>query len=650
MKAILSLLVFVSSTMIWAQDFYYKDYDWSESPETYELSEEENAMDEVVLKKKQTLHLVIIDDQPYEYRLLHEIIKLNTDDGIEKYNTWYLSNRNAVRVDLQKARVITPDGKVVIQDSEDIKEALDENGEVEYKYFAFEGIEKGSTIEFLELVLYPARLTGSTFTLQGSELKKNLELEIITPDFLVYQTHPINNAPDFELDTTVTEERRLFIDIKDVKPLKEEDWSTYGANLQKVYYKFNANLNSSKANFYNYSSVTSNIYESIFAQPSSKQLKGVQKYLKSLHLDDLSTEEKIRTIENDIKKNFYIIEQSFENSKDLTFILDKHIMNDDGFYVLMINCLRQLNIECELVVTCDRYSNRFLTDYEAYNFLEEFILYLPKENKYLSYHLFNRYGFIPYEFTSQKGLFIREKKIGDILIGVGQIKDISTPTAEQSIDELIVKVEVDASSTETQVEITRNSTGYKAQPYQIPLDYLVEDQIKELKEEYLSYIDNEATIEDMTFENASTLDFGKGAFSGTGKFTSNNFIEKGGDKILLKAGLFIGPQSELYNREARISSVESPYPRVYRRIITIKIPEGMKIKNPEDLTTSIKPLGDNGSIGFVSWFEIKVDVIEIHVEEWYNEVHYEADQYPQYEEVINAAADFNKVVLILEPK
>lgn len=650
MKFTFSLLTVLSITLVYSQDFYHQNYDWEETPVLLELSDEEKGMDEVILKQKQSLHLVVIDDQPYEYRLFHEIIKLNNDAGIERHNKWYLSNKGSVRVEMQKARVINPDGKIVVQDENDIKESIDENGEVEYKYFAFEGIEKGSTIEFLEVVLYPARLTGSTFTLQGSSLKKNVEIEIITPEFLVYKTHPINNAPDFELDTTVTDLRRIFLEVKDVKPLKEEDWSAYKANLQKIYYKFNQNLNTNKANFYNYSSVTNNIYESIFKQPNSKQIKAVQKYLKSLDLNDLSTELKIRKIENDIKKNFYVIDDYIENGDDISFILSKHLMTDNGFYVLFVSCLRELGIECELVVTCDRYNNRFITDYEAYNFLEEYLLHIPSENKYLSYDLFNRYGFIPYEYIDQKGLFIREKKIGDIALGVGQIKDIPTPKAEESIDELIVKLDLDPSSTESKVEIVRNSTGYKAQPYQIPIDYLVEDQLKELKEEYLAYIDNVATIENMSYENASTLDFGVGTFSGKGSFTSKNFVEKGGDKILLKAGLLIGPQSELYNREERVTDVVSPYPRMYKRTITINIPQGMYIKNPEALNINILPLGEDGTIGFTSSYELTDDKIVISVHEWYKQTHYKAETYPKYEEVINAAADFNKIVLIFESK
>lgn len=637
-------------TTVQAQDFYYPDYDWEEVPSTVELTESELLLDNVILKKKQVNNLVLIDDQPYEYRMLHQIVQLNTDAGIERYNKWHVSHFGAIEVKMQKSRVISPEGKVVVQNEKDIKESLDEEGNVEYKYFAFEGIKIGSKIEILELVLFPARLTGSVYTVEGSELKKNLDLEIITPSFLVYQTHPINDCIDFELDTTVTDFRRLTLHYDNVKAVKEEDWSTYGANLKKVYYKFNRNLNSNKANFYSYTEVTRNIYASIFAQPEKKQLGELKKYLKTLKLDGLTTEQKIRALENDVKKNFYIMDGSIENSNNLSFIFKNHVMDDNGFYILMVNCFRLLEIPVELAVTCDRYDNKFLTDYEAYNFLEDYLLYFPNEKKYLSYHLFNRYGYVPVSFIDQKALFIVEKQVGDISVGVGKIKYIPTPDAKESIDEINVSAKIDVNAATCTIEIERIGTGYKAQPYQIPWDYLDEKQIEELKEDFLGYIDNDATFESMDFKNADTKSFGVAPFTGKGIFTSSNFTERGGNKLLLKAGLMIGPQSELYNRDERVSPIAGPFPRYYNRTIRIEIPEGYSIKNPSDLELNIVPFGADGSIGFVSSYKVEGNELVVSISEWYKEVHYPASDYSKYESVINGAADFNKIVLILEPK
>lgn len=649
LKLFVSLSFIVCCISLQAQDFHYVDYDWAEVPEEVILSEKELLLDNVILKKKQVNHLVIIDEQPYEYRLLHQVIQLNTDAGIERYNKWHLSNYGAIEVTMQKSRVISPDGKITVQNKKDIKEYLDENGDVEYKYFAFEGLTKGSKVEILELVLYPPRLTGGSYTIQGSEVKKNVDIEIITPAFLVYKTHPINGCKEFELDSTETEVRKMTLHYDHVDAVKEEDWSTYGANLMKVYYKFNRNLNSNKANFYSYTEVTRNIHAAIFAQPAKKQLTELKKYIKTLKLDGLSTEQKIRAVENDVKKNFYIIDGTIENGNDLSFMFKNHVMDDNGFYIMMVNIFRLLEIPTDLVVTCDRYDNTFLTDYEAYNFLEEYLLYFPNEDKYLSYHLFNRYGYIPVAYIDQKGLFIREKQLGDIAVGVGKVEYIATPKAEESVDEINVKATIDVDAATCSIDIERIGTGYKAQPYQIPWDYLDEKQIEELKEEFIGYIDNDATLETMEFTHPETTSFGVHPFAAKASFTSANFTERGGNKLLLKAGMMIGPQAELYNRDPRVSPIAGPFPRFYNRTIKIEIPAGYTVKNATDLNMNIVPFGTDGSIGFVSNYKIEGNELLVTISEWYKEVHYPASDYSKYESVINGAADFNKIVLILEP-
>lgn len=649
MKIFFALLCSVCCNSLQAQDFYYKDYNWDEVPKFVQLTPEELLLDNVILKNKRVTNLVIKDDEALEYRLLHEVIQLNTDAGIERYNKWHVSNFGAVDIKFQKSRVISPDGKIVVQNEKDIKEFIDENGDVAYKYFAFEGIEKGSIIEIMELVLYPARLTGGGLVVQGDELMKNVDFEIITPSFLGYQTFPINGCKDFELDTLETESRRLTLHYDNVEAVKEEDWSTYGANLQKVYFKLNRNFNTNKANFYTYTEVTRNIHSNIFIAPDKSQLAGLKKYMKTLNLDGLTSVQKIKTIENDVKKNFYIVDGSIENETDLNFILKNHVMDENGFYILMINIFKLLEVPVELVVTCDRYDNKFLTDYEAYNFLEEYLIYFPNEKKYLSHHLFNRFGYIPIEFIDQKGLFIQEKLVGDLNVGLGKLKYIPVPEAKESVDEINVKATVDVESSTCSIEIERIGTGYKAQPYQIPWDYLDEKQLVELKEDFLGYIDSDATFDTMEFTGSGTTLFGVEPFKGKGTFKSPNFTERGGNKILLKAGLMIGPQSELYNRDKRVSPIAGPFPRVYNRTIQIEIPNGYTVKNLSDLNMTILPFGEPGSIGFVSTSKIEGNQLHITISEWYNEVNYPASDYPKYEQVINGAADFNKIVLILEP-
>jgi hypothetical protein len=646
----LTIIVLVVSVKASAQDFYYPKYDWATTPEKYTLTEEELKLDEVHLKRKDCIHMYTSDNNALEYRLSHKVIRLNTDLGIEKNNKWYL-NSGAVEVRFQKARVIKPNGDIVVQNASDVKESVNKDGEVEYKYFAFEGIEKGSTIEILELAVYPARLTGRSVNLQGKSLYKNVEFEVVSPNYLVYTSHSINGAPQLIKDTAALEGyNRLFVKIDEVKPLKDEDWTTYGANLKKVYFKLDKNLNTRKGNFYSYSDVTHNLYENLFHTLTKKESGSLNKFLKSLDLAAIKDEEdKIRRIENELKHGYYIVEDYVENGADIQSILTNHIMTEEGFVKIFIHSLKTLSIPFEVVLTCDRYEDKFSTKYEAYNFLNDYLLYFPNSGKYLSDDLMSRYGFPPYELTFQKGLFIREIKVQDVGTGISEVKKIATTPGSESVDALNIKVSFNEGNTENKINIERVTTGYKAMPYQLPLDYVIEDQQKEIKEEYLTYLETGAALEEMTFENDKTTQFGKTPFIGRAYFVSKNFLEKGGDKILLKAGLLIGPQSELYNREARVQPVESPHARIYERLIEIEIPKGYKIKNPEDMNLNVVPFGENGSIGFTSSYSLDGNTLKIKVKEWYNELYFEPSDYPSYEKVINTAADFNKIILVLQP-
>jgi hypothetical protein len=178
---------------------------------------------------------------------------------------------------------------------------------------------------------------------------------------------------------------------------------------------------------------------------------------------------------------------------------------------------------------------------------------------------------------------------------------------------------------------------------------LDEEQKKEMKEEYMKYLDEESsTLENMVFENDHTADFGVKPFIGKATVTSPVFVERAGNNILLKVGMLIGPQAEMYNESKRELPVDAQYTRGYNRTIVINIPEGFQAKNLQDLKIACTP--ESGTIGFTSSYEVKGNQIIVSVKEWYNTYFFSVEDYPLYEKTMNAAADFNKIVLVLQEK
>jgi hypothetical protein len=650
-----ALLLFVIPFFIQAQDAestpYYKAYDWTKEPRKFDITEEEKKKDELVVFEKKSVEFINIGDELKKFVLIHRITRLNTDLAIENNNTYYLSSDEDQKINKLKARVIKPNGEMIQVSQSDIKEAKDEEGNVEYKYFAFEGLEIGSYIEFLQYGEEYPELTGSRMFIQSETEKKIVEADIIYPSYLEFQIYPMNGLANFELDDSDSLKTRMHLTIKDVPGLEDEDWSAYSNNLQKCYYKLSKNLARGKGNFYTYTEVAKQIHENMFAPLTKKEKKLVKTFIDKNSKGASTTYEKVRALEDAMKQNIPTVEMSFENDDNIEFMLTKKITNEDGICKLMLNCLREMGLACELVITTDRTEEEFLEEFQGYNFLQEYLIYIKDLDAYFSANIYSRVGFPPYEFTYNKGIFISEVVVNGFAASVAKVKYIKGTDYSASIDEIGTEVKFNEDNNSCKVDFTRTTTGYKAMFYQSIIDLLDEEQKKEMKEEYMKYLDEESsTLENMVFENDHTADFGVKPFIGKATVSSPVFVERAGNNILLKVGMLIGPQAEMYNQEKRKLPVDAQYTRGYNRTIVINVPNGFQAKNLQDLNINYTPERGAGKIGFTSSYEIKGNQIIVTVKEWYNTHYFSVEDYELYEKTMNAAADFNKIVLVLQEK
>jgi hypothetical protein len=129
-------------------------------------------------------------------------------------------------------------------------------------------------------------------------------------------------------------------------------------------------------------------------------------------------------------------------------------------------------------------------------------------------------------------------------------------------------------------------------------------------------------------------------------------VEKADKKYLLKIGSVIGKQSQLYDKKERKMPVDIDYPNSQNRTITMTIPKGYKILNPEVMRKQADYVDPNGKpiISFASNYSINGDKLTVTVNELYTKAHYSINEYDRYRDVINAAADFNKATIVLAKK
>lgn len=649
MKKIIALL-FIIPFFSFGQTSFHNNYDWVKTPDKYEVTESELLKDEIVVFEKRSVEYIHLNNNLSKFVLVHRITRLNTDKAIEENNKFYVSSDEDSKVIKLKARVIKPSGEMVVVSQKDIKQALDEDGNVKYNYFAFEGIEIGSFIEFLQYIEAYPELSGESMTLQNEKDKKIVQAELIYPAHLEFQIMPMNGLPTLDKDLSDTTRVRMHLEIKDLAGLEDEDWSAYNANLKKFYYKLSKNVAANKGNFYTYTEVAKLIHSDVFAPLTKKEKKLVLNFIEDNTKGAKTNLEKIRGIEDAMKMTIPTIDGQFENDDNIENILIKKISNEKGLTKLMLNCLREMGISFELVMTSNRLDELFLEEFQGYNFLQEYMIYVNELDMYYSSNLICRLGYPPYELTNNKGLFIAEVMLNDYATCVGKVKTIKGIDYKKSIDQIDTEVFFNDDLSGCKVNLVRTLTGYKAQSYQPIIDFLDDEQKTTMKEEFMKYLDESSTIENMSFENDKSNDFGNKPFIGKATITSPIFTEIAGDKILLKVGTLIGPQAQMYHKDARKSPVDSYYTRGYDRTIVINLPENYEVKNLSDLKITCTPDAKNNILGFTSNYEIKGNQIIVTVKEWYDTYYFSVEDYQMYEKTMNAAADFNKIVLVLQSK
>jgi hypothetical protein len=120
------------------------------------------------------------------------------------------------------------------------------------------------------------------------------------------------------------------------------------------------------------------------------------------------------------------------------------------------------------------------------------------------------------------------------------------------------------------------------------------------------------------------------------------------DKYIVNIGELIGEQSELYNEKERQQPIDATTLHGYYRLIEFAIPEGYRCEDISSLNMDVILEDETGiSARFTSKAEIVNNVIRVDVVEFYDRIEYPVELYDAFKAVINAAADFNKVSVVL---
>ncbi len=651
LPAILLISVFMN-TLLAQQTNFYETYDWEKNP-AYTVASGEDR-DIIGYKEKKVVEFSFSDDDKLtEYFLEHRIIWLNSDEKIEEFNKIYLPHSSTSRLLVSKARVLSKAGKIQELDSSKILTAEDEETKRQYKYFAFEGITKGSFIEYVYVVERHPGYRGTRISLQSSYDKMDVDFDLYSPSNLIFKCKSYNGLKAVEHDSLSTEKQHWSLYLDTINGLKEEDRAAYEASKQFMIYKLDRNTYNNLQDITSYAKVSENIYAFYHQELSKKQQNKLRKFIEKTGVSSSGSDiEKIRTIENFIKTNFYISTIKEKAYEDFDAILENKVANEEGVIKLYTAVFRELAIKYEIVLTSNRYKLKFDNEFEAHNFLTDYLLYFPQIKAYMSPDVSeSRLGFPPPRLADNYGLFIKEVSIGDFKSGVGKIKYIAPVGFKETHDNIIMNVTFNSDDiTLTHLNIERAMSGYSAMYFQPFMDFIKEEDKNDLTAQFIRSIHKDVEIKNKELHNAAPEFFGVKPFKVTADASSDYFIQKAGNKYLFKVGELIGSQMEMYQDKTRTLPIEEEYKRSYHRVITVKLPEGYVVSNLDAISIDNAYEKDGESLFyFKSFYKIDGNKLIITANEYYNCNIVSVDLYEHYRKVINSAADFNKITLVLVP-
>ena len=642
------LILFITCNSIAQTVPFYESYNWEITP-SYQIEESDNDM--VAIKDKVVTEFIFEDQNLIEYYLEHKVLWLNSDDRIEEYTKVYLPIANDASQVVINARIIKKTGEIIVLDKSRILRSEDDETGRDFNYYSIDDVEKGSIIEYYYVIKRRPKFQGAMVDIESDYDKQTVEFDLYAPSNLRF------SFKSFNLETTVKkiesfkEKTHWKFLAKDIKAVNKEEKAPYNATIGFIMYKLHENT-ANNAIITSYNNVAQNLFDFYYSTYSKLEKKLIHKFAKNFKFDDgLRDENKARIIDLFIKENIYISENDSEN---LINVLKTKTANETGVIKLYIALFEKFDVTHEMVLTSNRLQLKFDKDFEATNFLQEFLFYFPASKKYLSPSKFGtRFGFPPPYFMNNFGLFVTGYDINGKRKAFSEVKFIEGIPASLSSDEMLIEVIFNTKDlTKNTIALERKLNGYYAMNLHPFMNLIQPNRINEVIDQYfVQNIDKNAKVLKREFINEDPSLFGVKPFVVKFDISSEYFVEKKGDKYLFKLGDLIGPQMEMQQEKKRILPLEAEFNRSYYRTIKIHIPEGYQISNLEDIiiknsyTTKDKEL-----FIFDSYYTLEGNVLTVIADEHYRETFVAPEIFEAYRTVINSAADFNKVTLVLEPK
>jgi hypothetical protein len=627
-----------------------KNYNWPEKPQA-ETRDFITKQEEVILGYTNLVEFEYDGENINEYELIHRRVWIGAEKTIESYNKLYVPILDDDVEAIIQSRVLQPNGAVINLDAGDIQEGKDDEGNT-YRYFALDGVQVGSIVEYMFLTRGYPQFKGSRVTLQKDVPIYDLKFELVTPGNLVFKMKSYNAINTAKADTVLEGQNRYYIH-QDTLPKFEEEPNAYArAHMGYVLFALDENLFNGMRDISSFAYSVSNIYENVSIELNKKIEKSYKKIIDASKMKEQKEPElQIAALENYLKENFLIRQvAATEDVVEIEPILQNRSMNELGALRLYHSIFNYAGFVNQLVFTSDRSSTPFDPDFENNIFLAEDLFYFPEQDVYLApTNQFSRLGYFDADLRHTNAVFVEGVDLGDGPIGIADIGYIPPLKETQNKSDLRVDWTLEPNGDLGKIDVIRATTGLQSGGNQTIAPLVPEDKMEEFEKSVLEWMYSEVDFESYEVENLEPAAFPGKPLIAKASFTDEIYTEPGSTSPVVKLGLIIGPQAEMYLEDSiRTLPVNHGFPRWYHREINISVPDGYTLKNVESLNMLVKSEGDDPQMIFKSDYTFDNGKLEVIVDEWYRDGEYPAEMFDIYREVINAAADFNKKYVVLE--
>lgn len=646
MRKLLLICVILASAMSVAGQFRYQEYKLGKPlpfPNT------DTSTQKIVLIKKKVVEFGFERGNFIQIDLIHVAEYLHSASAVENNKRKYLPYSTSSIVIEPQARVIAPDGSIDYYNESNVQESVDTATGNHYRYFDLEGTEPGSIVEYLYVQKSMPRFDGKQEFIQGLSPIHRYEFDLYCPGNITFDFKTYNTIANIKEDSIASSSNHYYLYLDSVNALSEE----FQAPLDNLYAQFAYKLDSygNESPYISYAKASTSVYQQLSSPMSKRETRALNKMLKqSGALSNAVTDNKIFALEYYVKSNIRTTLVLSGVSTDIADISNHRLANELGLVRLYYKAFEKLGIEAEYILTCDRTIYPLDPQFQSYHYLNHYLVYFPQSDKFLDPTEFAyRYGLVPAEYTDTYGLFIKEKKAGDFAAGIGKVRYINPLPYDQTFSNINISIGINNAFDDATIDVKASSNGYYCVYIQPYLALMNAEQRNEILGKEANRIMPGSEVKNLTVKNDGGAQSGRLPLELAYSLTKTGMINKSGEKYLIKIGETIGKQLELDENANRTLPVHSDHKRLYNRTIKLAIPQGFSITNIGDLAidASYGPAG-SPSLLFHSEAQIDGDTLTVVIKEYYDQVRFSSEEYEQYRKVINSAANFNKVVLVLE--